>query len=657
MSKSLVEQLVLLWSGILKDAVSTFPHLKDDFERDLDTIFQIAESHGLHGLISMLPRIGKHLDRCLSDGKFVQDPDVPLSGTLKGSVLPVFLGELYGLVFDSAGMLKEHPDVEAILFLRQVLYLAKKLQLPCPEENVRQTVATFFETDRSLPEPTTRFWDDLNPSEQQVRESYRGFSSGDGCFAGRLDAAFSGGSRLFGRYLDFVFGYLTTTLGPYDTDEWRFKHGPGAISAGSAGVNKFNWTSWPIRLDSRFPISDYGYYNYSSFLRNAVGDITDGTKLSISDEEESSRLCAVPKTLDKPRLIAAEPSSHQWCQQNMWNYFCERVTKTRIGAFIQFRDQTLNQMLCKKGSITGELATLDLSDASDRVTCDIVGEAFRLNPKLLCCLAACRTRTIRVDPSVMETDGAPYKLRKFSTMGSACTFPVESLLFLGISIASVMFHRRTMMRTKVIESLQGNVGVFGDDIVVPVDAWDTVIKALEALCFKVNTSKSFGRGFFRESCGVDAFRGVDVTPVYLRRLFDGGPESVASTLDSRNNFYKKFLLNACEVLERSLRGMQFPVVHSGNGVNGYLSFVSESLPPFVKIRRNRDLQRREAYLTTLSSKAEKHVDANDSLLHQFFTELPSPEIFWTAGHVVSSSTKMSKKWVPIGLIGLQSQTD
>jgi hypothetical protein len=33
-----------------------------------------------------------------------------------------------------------------------------------------------------------------------------------------------------------------------------------------------------------------------------------------------------------------------------------------------------------------------------------------------------------------------------------------------------------------------------------------------------NPSKTFRRGFFRESCGVDAFKGVDVTPHRLRKI-------------------------------------------------------------------------------------------------------------------------------------------
>jgi hypothetical protein len=640
MSKSLVEQLLNLWAGIFRDAAHTFPHLKDDFERDLDTIFQMSDSHGVQGLILLLPKIGKHLDRCVTNSCYVQDCSLPFTGAARDSTLPIFLGGLYAMVFESDGMLKEHPDVEAYLFLRQVLYLAKKLELPCPEECVRQTVEAFFETDRSLPEPTTGFWDDQVPDERRVHRDYRGFSSPLCGFNERLECAFPGRSGLFGRYLDFVFGYLTTTLGRYDAGEWRSKHGPGAIAAKSGPVNKYHWYSWPSRLDSRFPISEHGYYSYSSFLRNF-------DEQNFGDEEESSRLCAVPKTIDKPRLIAVEPSSHQWCQQNMWHYFCDRVQKTWIGGFVQFRDQTLNQTLCKNGSVDGSLATLDLSEASDRVTCDLVGEMFRRNPTLLCHLAACRTRFVRVDSSLGRDWGPPHKLRKFATMGSACTFPVESLAFLGISMASVLYARRLPMRIEVVESLRGEVGVFGDDIVIPVDAWDTVHCALSALCFKVNTAKSFGNGSFRESCGVDAWRGVDVTPVYLRRAMDGGPESVASTLDSRNNLYKRFYLNACEILERSLEE-SFPRVPLDSGVTGLLTFQREGrLPQFTKLRYNRALQRREAWLTCFNARVEKHQTDDDSLLHQFFIEQPPPGITWTAGFVVSSSTKMSKKWVPI----------
>jgi len=62
--------------------------------------------------------------------------------------------------------------------------------------------------------------------------------------------------------------------------------------------------------------------------------------------------------------------------------------------------------------------------------------------------------------------------------------------------------------------------VFGDDIVVDSRTTDIVIATLQRLGFSVNVDKSFtGSSSFRESCGVYAYEGLDVTPVLFRIPF------------------------------------------------------------------------------------------------------------------------------------------
>jgi len=63
-----------------------------------------------------------------------------------------------------------------------------------------------------------------------------------------------------------------------------------------------------------------------------------------------------------------------------------------------------------------------------------------------------------------------------------------------------------------------DVHVFGDDLIVPSDYVHQVIGALESADLKVNVNKSFVDGYFRESCGVDAFKGVNVTPTRIKKL-------------------------------------------------------------------------------------------------------------------------------------------
>jgi hypothetical protein len=96
-------------------------------------------------------------------------------------------------------------------------------------------------------------------------------------------------------------------------------------------------------------------------------------------------------------------------------------------------------------------------------------------------------------------------------MGNATTFPVQSLVFWAICVASLQrqgFHQ------------PGAVFVFGDDIIIPSECAERVIDDLETFGLLCNRSKSFYKGAFRESCGVDAFNGIDVTPVRWKTTLD-----------------------------------------------------------------------------------------------------------------------------------------
>jgi len=237
------------------------------------------------------------------------------------------------------------------------------------------------------------------------------------------------------------------------------------------------------------------------------------------------------------------------------------------------------------------------------------------------------------------------RLRKFSTMGNACTFPVESLIFLSVALAAVLTQRNLRPTPRNIRRLTGQVAVFGDDIIVPVDCRELVIDALEILDFKVNTQKSFWNGNFRESCGVDAFRGVNVTPAYWRTFNDGKPESLASTVETRNNFYKKFLLSAASRLASTLPS-DIPTVAMRSGVFGLKSVLGPNLHGF-KTRDNPGLQRTEIRVASLISRQTRVPIKDDSALLQFFTEDPDPFTKWESGIPQRPRTLIRPRWVAL----------
>jgi hypothetical protein len=232
-------------------------------------------------------------------------------------------------------------------------------------------------------------------------------------------------------------------------------------------------------------------------------------------------------------------------------------------------------------------------------------------------------------------------------MGSAVTFPVETLIFLCVALAAVATARRMrVIRSEDLTSLQGEVSVFGDDIVIPNDSRELFVDALELLWFKVNNDKSYWTGRFRESCGVDSYDGCNVTPVYWKRPYDGKPESLASVVESSNNFYKKFLLSTAFHLASTLRGEAILPVKSGSGVFGLESRLDPDLRRF-KRRWNGDLQRAEIEGVVIKSRQTRTPTNDDSSLLQYFTEAPAPCDPWVHGIAQRPSTKARRGWVPL----------
>lgn len=639
MSKCHVRELNSVYVHLFRDARSAFPALETDFERDLTRLQRLVESRGIGVYLRDLPAAGKHFDRCLSDGQYKLS-GLPLTKRYSNRVvIPKFLRGLYLLIFDESGRLKEDCCTDAILFVRQILFAAKKAVYPCSLDAVEDAVRDFVETDELLPEPDG-FWTQPvgSPDYDLVIEPGFRFSP---LLQSRLPEHPSPRRwelQLFLTNLDVVSTLVATSLGIYDPAEWRFRHGPGAISEVAGPTNKYSWKSWSATLESVYPIADCGFHNYSSWADKCK-------RLEVDSHEPASRLIAVPKTYSGPRLIAAEPASHQWCQQNCWDYLCRRVQKCWISRFVSFRDQSRNQALCTLGSETGALATVDLSAASDRVTCHVVAQMFRSNPTILRALRASRTR--RITQNLSKKFDSEIVLRKFSTMGSAVTFPVETLIFLSVALACVATVRRMrVIRSEDLTSLQGEVSVFGDDIVIPVDTRELFVEALELLWFKVNTDKSYWTGRFRESCGVDSFDGCNVTPVYWKRSYDGKPESLASVVESSNNFYKKFLLSTAFYLASTLREGEILPVKQGSGVFGLESRLDPDLRCYRQ-RWNGDLQRAEVYGTVIQSQQRRTPTNDDSALLQYFTEAPSPWDPWQHGVAQRPSVKARRRWVAI----------
>jgi len=207
-----------------------------------------------------------------------------------------------------------------------------------------------------------------------------------------------------------------------------------------------------------------------------------------------NKVITVPKNAKTDRTIAKEPLMNQYIQSGIGGEIRRKLKLVGVN----LDDQTSNQRLAFDGSVNGTLATMDLSMASDSVSMELV--RLLLPEDWVAAIELCRS------PFGILPSGEKVFYQKVSSMGNGFTFELESLIFWAL--CSAVIHQTGDKETRV--------GVYGDDLIFSVDAYGEVERLLRACGFQPNAKKSFSTGPFRESCGKHYFRGLDVTPFYIR---------------------------------------------------------------------------------------------------------------------------------------------
>jgi hypothetical protein len=162
-------------------------------------------------------------------------------------------------------------------------------------------------------------------------------------------------------------------------------------------------------------------------------------------------------------------------------------------------------------SSSGVDCTLDLSAASDGIDWETVQAVF---PDHL-------VRLLRWSRSThFEYEGQREELNIYAGMGNATTFMVETLFFQAVITALCSQ-----------AGIPGSVTTFGDDIVAPSALMGVIPPEGYGRHLRINADKSFWTGSFRESCGIYAHKGVDVTPLLIRGPYVGDVISRAGFSD------------------------------------------------------------------------------------------------------------------------------
>jgi hypothetical protein len=131
-----------------------------------------------------------------------------------------------------------------------------------------------------------------------------------------------------------------------------------------------------------------------------------------------NRVEFVPKNWKTHRAIACEPEGNL-ALQLAFDAFCKRKLKSRLR--VDLRDQSRNQRLALRSSVDGALCTVDLKAASDRLAKNAVVLLFPEDwTKFFF-----DTRS----PAWKSDDGTYVPYHKLSSMGNGFTFTIETLVF------------------------------------------------------------------------------------------------------------------------------------------------------------------------------------------------------------------------------------
>jgi hypothetical protein len=364
-------------------------------------------------------------------------------------------------------------------------------------------------------------------------------------------------------------------------DRFKPSFGPGANTSVNA-----------MRANPRFKLGSVLECSHQLMptISEHLSNVPAWTALHATSESDDSwivpvrrsygKLQLVPKNAKMMRTIVIEPLLNGFLQKGVGSYIRNRLLRV---ASIDLRDQSRNQSLAAVGSLDDSLATIDLSSASDTIATELVRHL--LPPDWFDLLDSLRTRDVKipdeyahnlwshltwdpVPPYPFSDDSSIYRMEKFSGMGCAFTFELESLIFYALAHSVV---RSLHLSTR-------DVSVYGDDIIIPAAAYSKLEAVLTVCGFSVNSDKSFRSGNFRESCGADFFSGHNVRPFYQKDLVSG------QTLFTMHNF---FIRNGEYELAARVRSICDPsyIIYGPDGFgDGHLIGSHE-------LRRNRKMKR------------------------------------------------------------------
>lgn len=391
-------------------------------------------------LYTKLPRLGKDLDAALENGWFTLTPNT--FKRYKGACYPVFLKEYFKEIFEKDGRLRENFNHFILRELRTLCFLFYKFEVPFSDSEKELAYDKFKEIDMSVKTDFTI---------EQIQ----------------------------------VLRRTVSDLLPDDPMDIRPRH--------SSGATADSYTNLEKRLVVRNIPSLMGVYNLSYFFNGLNHAKWYRSNKEFVTTEPNSKVTLVPKDSRGPRIICMEPHERMFIQKGLMHKIYDHIESTSPAkGRVNFTKQHINQRLAYESSISQKYATIDLKDASDLVSWDLVKQV--VPGEWAVALEATRS-------AFADLPNETVALKKFAPMGSALCFPIEAIVFYAIA-------------TQVTPE----VWVYGDDIIVPTHLAGAVMDLLEEYGLVVNREKSLYKGFFRESCGGDYYKGQNIVPIRCKSV-------------------------------------------------------------------------------------------------------------------------------------------
>jgi hypothetical protein len=543
-NNSLVSEIMYLelFSNVVNDVADATHCPSSEVSLDLQRCRTRCTHEGLSFLTKNLALLGKALDKGLTDGVFTCPEGF---NKAKGSAIPDLFRWHFANIFDATTGVPLNPDPIArseeggsVCALRQVLYYLYKLEIPHTQETETLCLDRFVECDAEL----TQFC--INKGSEYIQDTAR---------------------------------FINDVFWKFDPSAIVPKHGPGAVATGEKNHEKHSFRRIYRAIESVYPFTEYFEFSLS-----AVCDCWSRYEdLEILDSG-TAKVVLVPKDSRGPRIISCEPLEYQWIQQGLGRSvmdWLERHRSTR--GRVNFSSQQINRALALSASSDQEWVTLDMKEASDRVGCDLVKEVFQHNTALLAALLATRST------ESLLPDGRKVVLEKFAPMGSCLCFPIQAVLFYALAVVAI----RTVYGCSRREARE-SVYVFGDDIIVRKSYYNAVLQYLPTVGLVFNEAKCCTSGFFRESCGMDAYKGIDVTPLRLKKVWYHrrlDASTLEAYVDHGNMAYARGLRRVAATVARWVleAGYDLPTLPLNWGSRGYLAWYRHGSVPHVGKLRTR----------------------------------------------------------------------